>query len=104
VARLVSVEHDSIWGERVRQRLQEEGFLERVDYRLQQDGKSGSADSAYVHVANDIPQQDLDFCLVDGVARDHCVLACLDLLRLGGIMIADNINWYVPSANPRDLL
>lgn len=100
IGRLTSVEHDAQWYENVRARLETQRLLERVDYRLCQDGVRETADTSYVAVAREFTPNSLDFVLVDGRCRDHCALACMDNLKPGGILIIDNINWYVPR-NPK---
>ncbi len=99
VARLVSVEHDPRWHAIVSAELDALGpgvLGGVVDYRLREDGISGAKDSGYVAVARSLASAGLDFCLVDGVARDHCARASLDILKPGGILIVDNANWYIP--------
>ena len=41
--------------------------------------------------------QSLDFALVDGVYRDNVALFLLPKIRSGGMLIIDNVNWYLPS-------
>lgn len=96
VAHLVSVESDPRWANRVQSLLSKAQLTGRVDYQLHVDARDAEADSGYVAVARAIPPDSLDFCLVDGLARDHCALRALHLLRPGGILIVDNIEWYVP--------
>lgn len=94
---LVSVEHDVKWHARVSAKLGEAGLLgTTVDYRLRPCDPEGDYHGSYVHVVRTLAPASLDFCLVDGVARDHCTLAALDLLKPGGALIIDNANWYIP--------
>lgn len=107
VGHLTSVEHNRDWYVRVEKQLESIG--KAVDYRLHEDGATESQDSAYVKVARSISPSSLDFVLVDGMARDHCAHASLDKLKPGGMLIIDNVNWYLPreskthSPNSRDL-
>jgi SAM-dependent methyltransferase len=89
VGRLTSVEHDEAWYQRVKADLHEKGFG-NVDYYLCTD------ESEYVSIADKVEDESLDFCLIDGIARDGCALASLSLLKPGGILIIDNCNWYLP--------
>lgn len=98
VGSLTSVEHDSQWFATVRKRLCD--IDRQVQCLLHEDGNSGSPASAYVSVARSVAPSSLDFCLIDGVARDHCALACLDKLKPGGILIIDNVNWFIPRLKP----
>lgn len=100
VGRLTSVEHNAEWYENVRAMLGTRGLSGRVDYRLCRDGVRDMADTSYVAVAEEFGPNSLDFVLVDGRCRDHCASACMGKLKPGGILIIDNINWYVPR-NPK---
>ncbi len=90
VASIVSVEHDPEWHRRVSAELKGNG-IKNVDYYLRQD------EDDYCRVADNCSLASLDFCLVDGVARDRCALSALSLVRPGGIVIVDNCNWYLPT-------
>ena len=41
----------------------------------------------------------LDFALVDGMYRSACTLAVVPRLKPGGLIIVDNVNWFLPSAS-----
>ena len=92
VGRLTSVEENPEWYEIVRNQIQSW----QVEYLLHRDGASNSADSEYVAVARNMTPSSLDFCLIDGTARDHCALASLDKIKPGGILIIDNVERYIP--------
>ncbi len=96
VSQLISVEHDPAWATTIEKELYCRGLINKVDYRLLLDGKEGISDCNYVNVIRDISAGSLDFCLIDGVCRDHCALACLDKLRAGGILIVDNSELCLP--------
>lgn len=95
VKHLTSVEHDRLWHSRVSQKIEDLG-LRNVTYLFKPDVESGS-NSSYVAVSRNISPRSLDFALVDGVQRRFCVLAVLPLLKPGGILILDNVDWYLPS-------
>jgi hypothetical protein len=38
-----------------------------------------------------------DLIIVDDLYRDHCALSAIEYLRPGGLLLIDNINWYLPS-------
>lgn len=105
VRHLTSVEDDPGWFEIVQNKIQDLP----VEYLLCQDGADNSENSEYVAVAQKCSSSSLDFCLVDGVARDYCALACLDKIKSGGILIIDNVERYIPrkqktfSPNSRDI-
>ena len=52
----------------------------------------------YVSAISDHNDGTLHFCLVDGVTelREQCALAGLRELRIGGLAIIDNANWFLP--------
>lgn len=43
------------------------------------------------------PDAGLDFALVDGHYRDYSAKFILPKIKSGGILIIDNVNWYLPS-------
>ncbi len=95
VRRLVSVEHDAAWHRDVRRRLDEKG-LTNVDYRLLGTEAVDGQPPAYVAIAARVEKPSFDFVLVDGVLRDACALAAIDVLKPGGLLILDNANWFLP--------
>lgn len=96
VAHLTSVEHNEGWAKRVSEKLVAGGLANRVDYHFASDGKEERSDSKYVRVVETLGASTLDFCLVDGVSRDHCAMACLEKIKPGGIIIIDNVERYIP--------
>ncbi len=96
---LTSIEHDVHWASWVNARLV--GDLKgRVSYFVDPDGIHESAESSYVNRIQAFADESLDYCLVDGLARDHCALASLDKLRPGGLLIVDNANCFFPRVLP----
>lgn len=98
VGRLTSVEHDPSWFERVAGILDGEG-LDRVDLRLvpmdpgKENGLVHTRESGlpgYVAVADGFADASLDFVVVDGQYRVSCVLAALDKLSPGGLLLVDD--------------
>jgi hypothetical protein len=73
------------------------GLLKRVSYSLCPDGASEIADSDYVHSIDYLPNESLDFCLVDGKARQWCACAAVPKMKTGGLFVLDNANWYLPT-------
>jgi hypothetical protein len=98
VRHLTSIEHNPEWYIRVQNLLK--SCKCNVDYHLHEDGIAKSSMSNYVNVASTIAPASLDFCLIDGKARDNCALVCLDKIKPGGILIIDNINLYIPRSKP----
>ena len=98
VRRLTSVEHDPAWAEKVSGMLRT-ARLTNVEYLLREAdcGDEGAAGSGYVRVLDRFGPESLDFVLVDGIYRAECALGATEGLRPGGLLIVDNINWYLPS-------
>jgi len=95
VKQIVSIEHDPVWYDKVSVWLKR-GGAGNVNYRLSP-LKSADGLYPYADVANDYPDQFFDFALVDGTIRHICVRKVLPKLRVGGILILDNSERYVPS-------
>ena len=97
-AHLTSVEHDEAWHAKVSGVLVGERFS-HVDYQCHpRDEPEATGDrSSYAQVALLMRDQSLDFALVDGVYRDNVALFLLPKIRSGGMLIIDNVNWYLPS-------
>jgi predicted O-methyltransferase YrrM len=95
---MTSVEHDSTWHEQVARTLAQNG-ISNVEYlfREQDTDDDRAHESGYVRVANAMPEQSLDFVLVDGIYRVDCANAVLDRLRPGGLLILDDAQRYLPS-------
>ena len=94
VAGLTSAESDADWYTRVQERLADAGLAEHISIRLTQH------EAAYVGISEGI--EVVDFALVDGIAsiRAECALSCIEKIRAGGIIIVDNVNWFIPRERP----
>jgi predicted O-methyltransferase YrrM len=98
VAALTSVEHDEQWHDEVAGRLKARG-LSNVDYLLaplDQPVDNGER-SRYARVALEFADASIDFALVDGAYRDYSAKYILPKIKPGGMLIIDNVNWYLPS-------
>jgi predicted O-methyltransferase YrrM len=98
VAALTSVEHDEQWYEAVSAKLKERR-LANVDYILARPDQPVElgGQSTYARTALGLPDAGLDFALVDGHYRDYSAKFILPKIKSGGILIIDNVNWYLPS-------
>ena len=97
VAALTSVEHDKRWYEAVSARLAERG-LSNVSCILAEEDQpvERGGDSAYARTALAFPDASLDFALVDGHYRDYSAKFIMAKIKPGGMLIIDNVNWYLP--------
>jgi hypothetical protein len=96
MAKLTSVENNQTWFQKV---SLDTSDIKNLDYRLievgGQDGDGGG--ERYAGVLKDFADQSLDFVLVDGAYRSHCASAALSKIKTGGVMVIDNVNWFLPS-------
>lgn len=99
VAYLTSVEHDEQWFRSVSATLAARE-LTNVDYILAPwDPALPGDQSDYVGTLGRFAAASLDFALVDGAYRDHCARLALPRIKPGGLLIIDNVNWYLPSSS-----
>ena len=94
---IVSVESSKEWFDRVTSRLAERK-LTNVDSHLfpVEETTTGEARSAYINADPTLAAGSLNYALVDGLFRDACALRAVGLLKLGGVFILDNANWFIP--------
>jgi predicted O-methyltransferase YrrM len=92
---IISVEHNAAWFKRVRSRATMLG-LENVKLLLRGQDGSGDRTQDYVSAIDEVDQR-LDLVIVDGIHRDVCALAALRQLKPSGLLLIDNVNWYLPS-------
>jgi hypothetical protein len=99
-ARLISIEHDHVWHEKVTTALSLEKIT-NVNYQCHplDEPEAYGHQSAYARVVQGIPADSMDFALVDGVYRDYVTLFLLPKIRLGGLLVIDNVNRYLPSSS-----
>jgi predicted O-methyltransferase YrrM len=95
---LTSVEFDEQWYAKISAALRSQGLV-NVDYkRAPKDQPKETGDqSAYARVALSFDDESIDFVLVDGLYRDYVARFMLPKLKRGGLLIIDNVNWYLPS-------
>ncbi len=98
VGTLTSVEHDPGWHKAISEMLLERG-LHNVDYilALEDQPLERGGESAYARVACGFADDSLDFALVDGHYRDYSAKFIGPKIRPGGMLVIDNVNWYLPS-------
>lgn len=81
-ARVVSVEHDREWHERLRARLPASHELHLIE------------DPAAYAGALECHREKFDVIVVDGIERRACCAAAVARLRRGGLVILDNSDWH----------
>ena len=85
---LTSIENNPVWYNLVKKSLVR---FENVDYRL------CLSDDDYAAQAHSFMDNSIDFCLVDGAVRDLCAYSMLSKVRIGGVIVVDNVNWFLPN-------
>ncbi len=85
--RVVSFENDRAWYDRV---APEARRLGNVDYRCH-------AGPAYYEEPAEFDDASFDLVLVDGWARERTANVSLSKLKPGGLMVVDNVNWFLPN-------
>jgi predicted O-methyltransferase YrrM len=95
---LTSVENMKAWHTKVSADL---ASFKNVDYRfVDVSGKDGDGGAdAYTKVLSEMKNESLDFVLVDGVYRNYCASRALPKIKIGGLLVIDNVNWFLPSAS-----
>ena len=61
-----------------------------MDHRLVEE-------SAYLQVIDEFPAGFFDYIIVDGLFRGEALVRSLPKLRPGGVLVFDNVNWFLPS-------
>ncbi len=89
VQHLCSVEHSADWFNKVKKNIQTNN-ISNIEYHY----KPKQED--YVRVINQFAANSLDFILIDGEWRDDCAVAAIEKVKVGGMIILDNANWYIP--------
>lgn len=111
VQRVISVEHDRDWFERMQQVLilrqlsnvtyllreahhdpdyQKRDFHSPDDYVSSDQHYAGKNFEAYVKVLDEYPDESFDVIIVDGRARPSCIKHGLKKIKRGGYLIVDN--------------
>jgi predicted O-methyltransferase YrrM len=99
VKSLISVESDKGWYDRVKKQLNDQSMA-NVDYIYAPlTVNEEFSTSPYLAPVLKASEATFDFILVDGDWRDHAAFAGISKLKPGGILIVDNVNWFLPSAS-----
>ncbi len=100
VAHLYSVEDNRRWYRTVEKKLKAAQLAHKTTYRLIP-CKWGEVDEPsehpYADAASALPDNTLDFALVDGNIRAPCMRVITAKLKPGGLLILDNANRFMPN-------
>ena len=100
IGSLTSVEHNAQWYSTVNEMLADEQLTNTTVVLVENNGADGAtADHVerYVSVADRFDNGSLDLALVDGIYREECALRVLPKIRVGGVLIIDDANRYLPA-------
>jgi predicted O-methyltransferase YrrM len=90
-----SIEHDRTWFDRVRGQLLAGGVDEHAVRLLETGPADRPETSPYVRVIDGFRDGEVDVCIVDGVHRGKCALAAVPKLASGGLLVVDDIHWFL---------
>lgn len=94
---LISVEGHEGWYNKVALDFKNNN-VENVDYIFSKfDEKTEENAEEYSDIVSRYDDEYFDFILVDGGPRDLCAIKSLPKLKPGGILVIDNLNWFLPS-------
>jgi predicted O-methyltransferase YrrM len=90
---LTSVEDNREWHVKVSGLIADRQLTGRLSYLFRENRDD------YLAEANACADESLDFCLVDGSYRDECAIRVVSKIKRGGLLVIDNVNWYLPSGS-----
>ena len=94
---LTSVETSDIWYKKIKANLTSLAFSNVNLLYIPIDDSDGIDQNNYFFVSQNFLDNSLDYVLIDGRYRDQCLINFIPKIKLGGILIIDNVNRYVPS-------
>lgn len=90
-----SIEHDPEWLERVRGILAAEGQDPDAVQLLDDNPKDHPEQSPYVRAIDRFEDGVVNVAIVDGAHRGKCALAAVPKLAAGGLLLVDDIHWFL---------
>lgn len=100
VAHLHSVENNRRWYGAVKKQLKAAHLSRKVTYQFipcERTEVDEPSDHPYADAAKAIPDNSLDFALVDGNIRASCMRVIAAKINPGGLLILDNANRFIPN-------
>jgi predicted O-methyltransferase YrrM len=97
-----SIEHDREWFDRVREQLGAQGVDTDSIVLLDTGPRDAPETSPYVRVIDGFADGEITVCIVDGEHRGKCALAAVPKLAPGGLLLVDDIHWFLdhPTSAP----
>lgn len=95
VRTLTSIEDNSEWFTIVSEQLAQEN-QKNIQYLLLESSEPNNFDNEYCRHIDSIQDNSIDFILVDGSHRNIIAEKAIDKVKIGGLLVLDNANWYLP--------
>jgi len=91
LSHLISIESNKDWYNKVSFECDVEIKKQHLDYRF------AETEQEYKAIINGFENASIDFTLVDGRYRDLCANMMVDKIKVGGLIVIDNVNWFIPN-------
>jgi predicted O-methyltransferase YrrM len=89
VKKLISLEDNITWYQKTKELIELHGLKKKVNLLH-------VAQKPFSEVIKNFSNDSFDFCFIDGGDRGKSALLSIKKVRKGGLVIIDNINWYLP--------
>ncbi|MEP3266523.1 MAG: class I SAM-dependent methyltransferase [Hyphomicrobiales bacterium] len=98
VGKLISIEHNKEWFDKVSDELAA-SKIANIEYRHRHAANPDTPQEteAYLDVFDELEDETVDVIFVDGIFRDECALKAINKVKPGGVILIDNVNWFLPS-------
>ena len=98
VGHLTSVESDKRWYATVSAMLEDRRLTNTHLVLAPQDQPAEFGDrSEYARTVFNLPDESIDFALIDGIYRDHTARLMMPKIKPGGFLIINDVHWFLPS-------
>jgi hypothetical protein len=97
VKTLFSIEDNNMWYKATKLKLEDQKLRNVEYFYLDSSKKDNTEYSEYTAKILEFQDEYFDFIFIDGSNRDELSLLATSKLKNNGLLIIDNINWYVPS-------
>ncbi len=91
VGRMISIEHHAEWHKEITGVLFQQKIT-NTQYICTADDPGSYIAAADATLAGVKP----DLILIDGIHREHCAEWALRVIKPGGVILIDNVNWFLP--------
>ncbi|KKQ70796.1 MAG: hypothetical protein UT14_C0023G0006 [Candidatus Shapirobacteria bacterium GW2011_GWE1_38_92] len=85
---VTSVEHDIAWFKHTQKKIKKNSYRVKLVLCTNKDN--------YLKIVEKFSDKSIDVCLIDGNWRRDCLLAVFKKIKIGGLIILDNAETYLP--------